>query len=109
MNKFKRIALFAHDGVALTFVACVLCLGFPATAFAYVDPSVMTYAIQALAGVAVALSAVIGVAFRRSRRLLMRLLRIDEDAGKEHDPAVHALTPADTDYAERMARADESA
>lgn len=109
MNSLKRIALFAHDGVALALVACVLCLGFPGIALAYVDPSVMTYAIQALAGVAVALSAVIGVAFRRSRRLLVRLLGIDENAGKEHDPAVHALAPEDADYVERMTRADESA
>ena len=43
----------------------------------------MTYTIQALAGVAVALSAVAGVAFRRSRRALMRALGIDENAGKE--------------------------
>ncbi|WP_418954077.1 hypothetical protein, partial [Tractidigestivibacter sp.] len=46
-------------------------------ALAYVDPSVMTYTIQALAAVAVALSAVLGVAFRRTRKALMRLLHID--------------------------------
>ncbi len=37
-------------------------------ALAYVDPSVMTYTIQALAAVAVALSAVLGVASTRPGR-----------------------------------------
>lgn len=60
-------------------------------AWAYVDPSVMTYTIQALAGVAVALSAVAGVAFRRGRRLLYELLDIDEDARKTHEPEVHRV------------------
>lgn len=55
-------------------------------AYAYVDPSVMTYTIQALAGVAVALSAVAGVAFRRSRRAIMKALNIDENAKKDIDP-----------------------
>lgn len=101
--------LFAHDLFGIALVACILALGFPCAAFAYVDPSVMTYAIQALAGVAVALSAVIGVAFRRSRRVLMRLFGIDENAGKEHDSVVHAVAPESVDYTERMAEADESA
>jgi hypothetical protein len=36
--------------------------------------------------VAVALSAVLGVAFRRTRRALMRLLHIDEGAGRAVEP-----------------------
>ncbi|MCR5392857.1 MAG: hypothetical protein K6E65_06070, partial [Olsenella sp.] len=57
-------------------------------ALAYVDPSVMTYTIQALAAVAVALSAVLGVAFRRTRKALMRILHVDEGAGRVAEPAV---------------------
>lgn len=60
-------------------------------AYAYVDPSVMTYTIQALAGVAVALSAVLGVAFRKTRRKLFSLLKIDENARKEVEGDIHRV------------------
>ena len=109
MRFAKRCALFLHSTLFLGLLALVVTLGLPGRAYAYVDPSVMTYAIQALAGVAVALSAVIGVAFRRSRRALMRLLGIDEDAKKEHDPVVHELSPDSPDYAKAIAEADVSA
>lgn len=86
MRLAKCCALFLHSALFLGLFALVATLGLPERAWAYVDPSVMTYAIQALAGVAVALSAVIGVAFRRSRRALMRILGIDEDAKKRARP-----------------------
>ena len=60
-------------------------------AYAYVDPSVMTYTIQALAGVAVALSAVAGVALRKTRKKLFALLKIDENARKEVEPDIHRV------------------
>ena len=70
----------------------VLALPFLAEpAYAYVDPSVMTYTIQALAGVAVALSAVAGVALRKTRRKLFALLKIDENARKEVEPDIHRV------------------
>ena len=84
---FVRGAIFLHDAFAAAVIAVILMAGFAAPAYAYVDPSVMTYTIQALAGVAVALSAVAGVAFRRTRRALFKLLNIDENARKEHDAA----------------------
>jgi hypothetical protein len=77
----------------------------PATpALAYVDPSVMTYTIQALAAVAVALSAVLGVAFRRTRRALMRLLHIDEGAGRAVEPAVSRIDPSSKPAADAACR-----
>ena len=76
-----------------TLTCCWLALTRPA--LAYVDPSVMTYTIQALAGVAVALSAVLGVAWRRARRLLLRAMHVDENAGKAVEPSVHAVAPED--------------
>ena len=97
-------ALALHDAlyaVALTAVWVLV----PATpALAYVDPSVMTYTIQALAAVAVALSAVLGVAFRRTRKALMRLLRIDESAGRVAEPAVSRIDPAGKAAADAAAR-----
>lgn len=81
----KRALLAAFDVVALVCV-CVPLVMIPQPAYAYVDPSVMTYTIQALAGVAVALSAVLGVAFRRTRKKILNLLNIDENANKIVDP-----------------------
>lgn len=63
-----HIMLFTLDITSVILFACILTIATPTPAFAYVDPSVMTYTIQAVAGVAVALSAVLGIAFRRSRK-----------------------------------------
>jgi len=87
----RRVLLFAFDATFALAVAVLLLIGFAEPAYAYVDPSVMTYTIQALAGVAVALSAVAGVAFRRTRRALMRVLNIDENANKEVDQKLERI------------------
>lgn len=52
-------------------------------AMAYIDPSVMTYAIQVVAGVLVAIGAVVGVRWRRAKKKLQEKLGIDENAKKE--------------------------
>ena len=61
----ENVRLKSFALLALYAVVCgsAVNLAWAAIAWAYVDPSVMTYTIQALAGVAVALSAVAGVAF----------------------------------------------
>lgn len=51
--------------------------------FAYVDPSVMSYAVQAVAGVVIACSVVFGVVWRKVKRNAQKALHIDENAGKE--------------------------
>ncbi len=83
---------FAAVRYALWVVACAFALGLSwvTPAFAYVDPSIMTYTIQAVAGAAVALSTVFGVLARRSRKKLMVLLDIDENAHRETEPRWHA-------------------
>jgi len=53
------------------------------TAFAYLDPSVMTYTIQVVAGVAVAVGAVVGIYWRRAKKKVADKLGIDENAKKE--------------------------
>ena len=50
---------------------------------AYIDPSVMTYTIQVVAGVAVAVGAVAGIAWRRFKKKAMDKLGIDENQKKE--------------------------
>jgi hypothetical protein len=56
---------------------------FGANSQAYIDPSVATYAIQAVAGVMIAIGAVAGIYFRRARKKLNDKLGIDENKNKE--------------------------
>ena len=68
---------------ARVFFVVGLMLTFSTTAFAYLDPSVMTYAIQVVAGVIVAVGAVIGIYWRRAKKKVQDKLGIDENAHKE--------------------------
>lgn len=99
-------ALWALTALALTATWSLV----PTSpAYAYVDPSVMTYTIQAVAGLAVALSAVIGVVFRRTRRKLYELFNIDENARKISESAVTPIDPASPDADKRLAIARDAA
>ena len=51
--------------------------------FAYVDPSVMSYTVQAIAGAAIALGVVFGVVWRKVKKGTNKVLGRDENAGKE--------------------------
>lgn len=50
---------------------------------AYVDPSVMSYTVQAIAGVVIALGVVFGVVWRKVKKGANKVLGRDENAGKE--------------------------
>lgn len=58
----------------------------------YLDPSVMTYAIQAIAGVVIALGAVVGVYWRKAKKKVNDKLGIDENAKKEVEEDVVEVT-----------------
>lgn len=58
----------------------------------YLDPSVMTYAIQAIAGVVIAVGAVIGVYWRKARKKINNSLGIDENARKEVEEDIVEVT-----------------
>ena len=73
--------------------ACALLV--PVPAYAYVDPSVVTYAIQSIAAVVVALSAVAGVAFRRTRKAIFNMLGIDEKASGLNEPDAREIEACD--------------
>lgn len=73
---------------------------------AYVDPSVMSYTVQALAGLAIALGVVFGVFWRKAKRFACRLLGKDENANKEREPPVRKLDPSDS---AALAAAEEDA
>ena len=49
----------------------------------YLDPSVMTYAIQAIAGVVIAVGAAVGIYWRKAKKKVNEKLGIDENRNKE--------------------------
>ena len=58
---------------------------------AYVDPSVMTYTIQAVAGAIIALGAVIGVTWRVMKKKTQKVLKIDDNSKKEMEEDVQII------------------
>lgn len=78
----------------LYFVICfVLILSFSASA--YLDPSVMTYAIQIIAGIAVAVGAVVGIYWRKAKKKVQDKLGIDENSKKEQEEDVIEIREED--------------
>ena len=55
---------------------------------AYVDPSVMSYTVQAVAGVVIALGVVFGVVWRKVKKGANKAIGRDENAGKEVEDEV---------------------
>ena len=68
---------------ALAFTAFAAMLLFGANGEAYIDPSVMTYIIQAVAGIVIAVGAVVGIYWRKAKKKLNNTLGIDENRNKE--------------------------
>lgn len=73
------------------FTAC-LAVALSVTASAYLDPSVMTYTIQIIAGVLVAAGAAVGVYWRRAKKKVQDKLGIDENAKKEMEEDIVEYT-----------------
>lgn len=65
------------------YVTACMAVALSINASAYLDPSVMTYAVQVVAGVLVAVGAVVGIVWRRTKKKLQEKLGIDENAKKE--------------------------
>lgn len=64
-------------------VLAVSMLMFGLNGYAYIDPSVMTYLIQAVAGVVIAIGAVAGIYWRRAKKKMADKMGIDENKNKE--------------------------
>ena len=91
--KLFGIVYFAFAGMLL----------FGANAMAYIDPSVMTYLIQAIAGVVIAVGAVVGIYWRKAKKKVNEKLGIDETRNKEvesDDIIVEAEAGADSEKTE---------
>ena len=58
---------------------------FGANGFAYIDPSVMTYVIQAVSGVIIAIGAAVGIYWRRAKKKLNDKFDINENKEVESD------------------------
>lgn len=67
----------------ITVFGALFVVVFANTANAYLDPSVMTYAIQAIAGVVVAIGAVGVIYWRKAKKKISDKLGIDENKNKE--------------------------
>ena len=77
MNKIM-LYVFSFMYFTINFI-----LFFSINANAYIDPSVMTYVIQAVTGVAIAIGAFVGIYWRRARKKINKKLNIDENRNKE--------------------------
>ena len=74
----KSVKTMATTG----FVLIIGMFLFGANVRAYIDPSVTTYLIQAIAGVVIAAGAIIGIYFRRTKKKVSEKLGIDENRNK---------------------------
>ena len=77
MKRFLEIvisSLFFSIGFAVVFSI---------NASAYIDTSVMTYAIPAIAGIAIAIGAAVGIYFRKIKKKVGDKLGVDENRNKE--------------------------
>lgn len=61
------------------------------TQFLYVDPSVMTYGIQAIAGIVIAVGAVAAIVWRKAKKKVAEKLKIDDSSKKEADAEIELV------------------
>ena len=59
--------------------------------FLYVDPSVVTYGIQAIAGIAIAVGAVVAIAWRKAKKKVSEKLNLEEHSKKETDAEIELV------------------
>lgn len=79
-SKFKKSVVMLGFVLYTSFAGMLL---FGANGFAYIDPSVMTYVIQAVSGIVIAIGAAVGIYWRRAKKKLSDKLDIDENKNKE--------------------------
>ena len=75
-KKILGLAGYAYFGLAFMLL-------FGVTSKAYVDPSVVTYVIQAVAGVVIVIGAAVGIYWRKAKKKINDTLGVDENKNKE--------------------------
>ncbi|OUO90680.1 hypothetical protein B5F40_05690 [Gordonibacter sp. An230] len=103
------LAVLAVDAVFLLLASSALSLAWTQPAYAYIDPSVASYTVQAVAGAAVALSAVVGTAWRATRKRLLGVLGLSEATRKQAEPPVRFVDRDDPEGNETLLQADQDA
>ena len=86
MKKSKIGVLLKAASVCYVFCAAFLMFG--KNGNAYIDPSVMTYVIQAVAGVVIAAGAFVGVYWRRAKKKVEKKLGVEEKKEQESDDII---------------------
>ena len=76
----KKILVKSIAATTITLTSMFL---WSQTAEAYIDPSVATYVIQAVAGIIIAAGAVIGIYWRKAKKKINKTLGVDENRNKE--------------------------
>ncbi len=89
MTKHEKRRWHLAGGLYLT----LLLFSLPLPALAYIDPSVSSYLIQAVAGVAVAVGAFAALYFRRARKMLRDRLGLSRRKRKEREEDVRVFDP----------------
>lgn len=69
--------------LCLSFSILTLSMFFTLNTYAYLDPTVVTYIIQAVAGVVIAGGAVFVLLWTRAKKKIAKKLNIDENKNKE--------------------------
>ena len=59
--------------------------------FLYVDPSVVTYGVQAIAGVVIAVGAVAAILWRKAKKKVSETLKLEEKSKKEEDAEINLV------------------
>ncbi|MBR3042211.1 MAG: hypothetical protein IKH94_06015 [Eubacterium sp.] len=72
----------------------------------YIDPSVTTYIIQAVAAIVIAGGAVISVFWRKAKKKVSKTLNIDENSKKEVEDEIQEFDAA-TDAVEKVEEASK--
>ena len=90
MNDMKKVLnRVVKNSVVMLGVGCyffvVGMLLFGANGFAYIDPSVMTYVIQAVSGIVIAIGAAVGIYWRKAKKKISEKLDIEEKKEVESD------------------------
>ncbi len=90
----KKIVNLGWKLAGVAYFALVF-LATPRTAHAYIDPSVSSYLIQAVAGIVVAVGAFVAIYWRRAKKKVQDKLGIDADARKEKEADVQVFDDTD--------------
>ena len=90
MKKWEKILTCAGG----LYLFCAAMLLFGANGQAYIDPSVMTYMIQVIAGIVIAVGAAVGFYFRRAKKKAQDVLGIKENKEHESDEIIVNKTEA---------------